>query len=278
MKPPVAHFRGARFLRLLQAQWAEQRRVWGLFLLVAIAVYALLMLILLATDHGRSGRTSVQAVMLWSGLMVSGTVFASQYLSALRRPESALLLLTRPASVLEKWLLAVLTIAVAYPVAYLLAGTLINLAVSALGYMWEMAYYHTRLADGASPDLPDRLEYALFIPFKTYANPDLLRPAAQLSWLLAHVGFSGLALLGSIYFRRIAGIKTGVVVFVIFLLTLLLGTTVGFRMEHLGWWVASPSTESLPALFWLINSLFWLLTPALLWLCALLALRERDLA
>ncbi|MDO5653600.1 MAG: hypothetical protein Q4G39_05805 [Brachymonas sp.] len=279
MKPATC-FAPSRFLRLLRAQWAEQRRAYGLFLLVVFATQALLMLIMLAMEHGRAGQTGTQAFFFWLGLLVSGMVFASQYFAALRRPESALLLLTRPASTCEKWLLAALTVLVAYPLAYTLCITLVNAAAGAVGYQWDLARATELLPEGITHSaLPEPRDYALFVPFATYQDSSLQAPASQWAWLLVLAGLSGFAVLGSIYFRKLAGLKTAVVCFVVFLLTVLLSSTLGFHLEHLAWWLVLSGEASAPSLlWWLVNALFWLGVPALLWLCALLALRERDLA
>ena len=45
MKPATTAFQTARFLRLLRAHWAEQRRSYALFWLIVAALHVLLMVI-----------------------------------------------------------------------------------------------------------------------------------------------------------------------------------------------------------------------------------------
>ena len=283
MNPPTTFFSASRFVRLARSHWAEQRRGYGLFLLVVAALYALMLLIFMAMDHGRAAKTGFQSVSFYACLLFSGAVFASLYFAALRRPESALLLLMRPATTTEKWALAAVFVLLAYPVAYGLAITAIHAVASVVGYQWDLAYVANLTIAGHQPStLPDPADYTLFVPFIAYAKEhSAIQRNAQWAWLQIYVGLTGLALRGSIFCRKVAGLKTAVLAFVVFLLTLLWGSLFSFRPDLLAWWELDKlpertSSAAMP-LVWSANGLFWLAVPCLLWLCALLALQERDL-
>ena len=270
MKPATTAFQAARFLRLLRAHWAEQRRSYGLFWLVVMALHVLLMVILLTVSHGKGGQTEVQNVVFWCGLIASGAVFAGLYFSALKKTGAALVLLTRPATTLEKWLLAALFALLVWPLAYTLSATIINLFAGMIGYQWHAMY---NAANGYTPP-PDWLEFSLFVPFFT---------SWHIAILLLYAGTTGFVMLGSLYFNKNSTIKTAVAAFVLFLLTFLLFyiyDSIGFRLEldALSWWdsFAGPTITSTRRAW--ANILFWLVTPTLVWICAFLALREKDLA
>ena len=265
---PITCFNPRRFARLASAHWAEQRRNYSLLLLAVLAVYALLLLISLSISNGGVGDTSAQSLFFFAGLMLSGVVFAGLYFSALRRPESALLLLTRPASAFEKWLLALLWVLLLYPLLYTVCTLPINWLASVLGLQWHTERcLHLQAVSNVACTLPD-------------PQDNIMQPSLQISLMLLFAGAAGLALLGSIWFRRLAVLKTAVIAFVLFLISLFLAFTFNWSMGGLAWWSVfepAPRTDT-NALYWLANALFWLATPALLWLCALLALKERELA
>ena len=279
---PITCFNPRRFARLASAHWAEQRRNYSLLLLAVLAVYALLLLISLSISNGGVGDTSAQSLFFFAGLMLSGVVFAGLYFSALRRPESALLLLTRPASAFEKWLLALLWVLLLYPLLYTVCTLPINWLASVLGLQWRTEHcpHHLPVVPNSECTLPDPSNYALFLPFINHGQRHIMQPSLQISLMLVFAGVAGLALLGSIWFRRLAMLKTAVIAFVVFLISLFLGSVFNWNMQALAWWSVfepAPRTDT-NALFWLANALFWLATPALLWLCALFALKERELA
>ena len=118
------------------------------------------------------------------------------------------------------------------------------------------------------------LEFSLFVPFFT---------SWHIAILLLYAGTTGFVMLGSLYFNKNSTIKTAVAAFVLFLLTFLLFyiyDSIGFRLEldALSWWdsFAGPTITSTRRAW--ANILFWLVTPTLVWICAFLALREKDLA
>ena len=271
MKPATTFFQLARFKRLLRAHWAEQRHSYGRFWLVVAAIHGLVMLISLIVSVGSAGHTSSQAFFFWLGLFASGIIFSGLYFSALRRPESTLLLLTRPATALEKWLSAALFILLAWPLAYTASATLINTVISTLSYQYSVS-------TSKPENWPKAEDFALFIPLLQNSKELLL---SHIAWLIAYCGLMGYVLFGSVYFKKHAGIKTGILAFVIFLLTIFISsmasTAASINPEFLAWWKPDRMSHLLLFRKWLANTLFWCVLPALMWVCALLALREKDL-
>lgn len=267
MKPATTAFQWPRFKRLLRAQWAEQRRGYGRFWLVVAAIHGLVMLISLIISSGATGHTNSQAFFFWIGLFASGIIFSGLYFSALRRPESTLLLLTRPATALEKLLTAAFFTLVLWPLAYTASTTLINILASNIGQL-----FHQQLIKEKFNYTKD---FTLFIPFLQTPAISFL---SQVAFLLIYTGLSGYTLFGSIYFNKNAGIKTGALTFVVFLLTIFISLSIlPQNPDSLAWWKENQFADHFPFRRWLSNILFWLLLPTLIWLCALLALREKDL-
>lgn len=273
MQTVTTHFNAARFMRLLRAHWAEKHRNFLHFWLAVAGINALPMFLMLIVGSGMGGRNSFQSGIYWPGLIISGLILSTLHFSALRKPESTLVLLTRPASILEKWLLAAFFILIVWPLAYTLSATAINIISSIIGYQLDTTYK-------ISPSPPaEKTDYLPFVPFISTIGKDT-SAFAHLGLLQIYAGLCGFALLGSIYFRKNPGIKIAAVAFVIFQITLLL-TAITFgqmQLSILSWW--TPQTLSANLLFrqWISNLLFWLAVPALLWLSALRALYEKDVA
>lgn len=277
MKTTCSCFNLSRFTRLARAHRAENQRSYLLFLVVVVGIYALWQLFMLAMSYGRSGTTNSQAAMFFPGFILSGTIFATQYFSALRRPESSLTLLMRPASTFEKWLLAVVVVLLVYPITYTVIFTAINAVVGELGYRIRLIEINSIIATGVPKVLPNSEDYATFIPFTQIGGVALA---------LIYTACTALAVLGSVYFRKIAALKMAALCFALFLITLFWLSIFGFKVHYLAWWSwGAKDLQKMSQLLstpeviflWLSNILFWLLVPILLWLCALLALRERDL-
>ncbi|QTD45068.1 hypothetical protein [Ottowia testudinis] len=262
-------FNAGRFALLARAQWAERWRGWAVFLLVGTLLYALLLGLVLTGSEGSGLRTSDQASYFFVGWLLSGAVFAGQYFAALRRPESSLLLLMRPATAFEKWLLAALVVLLAYPLAYALVVSLLHLPAAALAYQIRLTHEAQALAS----------DYAVFSPLGGHANEAAMGSRARLAWAVMYVGLTGYVLACSIWFKRSAGLKALVLGFAVFLCTSLVLSVPGARVNALlGWFSRAPLPHDGNALYWLANALLWIGVPLLLWLAALQALRERDLA
>lgn len=277
MKTTCSCFNLSRFTRLARAHRAENQRSYLLFLVVVVSIYTLWQLIMLSMSDGRTGTTETQSAMFFSGLIISGTIFATQYFSALRKPESSLSLLMRPASTFEKWLLAVLVVLTVYPIIYTIIITPLNAIMGELGYQIRFADIAARIKAGSKMELPTPQNYATFIPFTQVWSVPLV---------LIYTGCTALSVLGSVYFRKIAALKMAALCFVLLLITLFFASIFRFNTQYLSWWdwdsrylqktIQILSSTQTTLMLW-VNIQFWLLVPTLLWLCALLALRERDL-
>lgn len=282
--PPNSHFSWRRFAALAHAQWLERRRAWAVFAAVGAVLYTLILGLSLGGSHYTSMTTTQQAPLFVAGLMVSGTVFASLYFSALRRPDSALLLLMRPASVLEKWLLAVLSVLLLYPMAYTLVVTPLNALAGSLGYQMHLASHTQALAASSVSSLaPDPDAYATYVPLlRLFTHTESLRALAILETLqlaCLYLYATGLAVLGGVYFRKAVGLKTGVLALVLGMVAILMSNLTNVQLDTLTPWLAHSELWAVPGtLVWTIALLWWLGLPMLLWASAARALYERDLA
>ncbi|KFN49934.1 hypothetical protein P873_08810 [Arenimonas composti TR7-09 = DSM 18010] len=246
------------------ATWLEERRTWAWFLGVGVIVHCLLVLALLLPGAGSFTLSKASQGGLWiAGLVITGTIFAGRYFQAMARRESALLLLTRPATAFEKWLLAVLVVAVAYPLAYTLAFQICNIpagliAASQAGELMAIS------GDSYAYLKPE--DYGVLRPWQAM-------PAAGWATLVPVVlALQGFALLGSLYFHRWPFIKTLVAGFGL-MLVLILIAGVGGNDTFFAFW-HERDRHGLPAQLVLGGT--WLLIPALVWLAALFALQERQ--
>lgn len=264
-------FDASRFLRLARAQWAEQWRGWAWFLGVCIILHFVALLLVVSGSNGFLAlHFDTQRMLYFVGLFLTGPVFAGRYFQAFGNRESAGVLLMRPASSFEKWLLAVLVVLVAYPLAYSLAFQVLNLpaALYALGL---------KTAEVA-PDPNDPASvwwslqnYGVLWPWSAFSERGTL--PTVLLWLAV---FKGFAVLGSLYFRALPFLKTLVVGFVVFLLLVLVVELLdGHPEQFFAWWAEEDRPGGWRAVF---LPAAWLLVPGLLWLGALFALRERQVS
>lgn len=275
-------FEIARFRRLAAAQWMEGWRTWAWFLATGVLLHFLLLLGSLLTDGGAGLMThDGQMAIYFMGLFLTGPVFAGRYFQGMAQRESAGVLLMRPASAFEKWALAVLVVAVAYPLAYSLAFMACNLPGAWVAADLAEARHAARVAEGMvsglrGDELPvfDPEQYRLFLPWHPWVEAE--GDGGMLPVVLWLTGLQAFALFGSLYFRAMPFIKTLVlgVALVIASVTLpLFFGNVGGGFEK--FW--DPGVSLLPLQRALYGAA-WFGTPALLWLACLLALREREVA
>lgn len=268
-------FDASRFLRLARAQFAEQWRTWGWFLGVGVIVhFVLMMLVLFADSRGHRGlHQELQAMILFAGFYLTAPIFAARYFQGMARRESAGIILMRPASAFEKWLLAAGVVLVAYPLAYALAFQVVNLPAS----LYAEVRLAAELAGGvAGPAFDYRGNQPVFGPLLPWQAFDGWREAVHVFLFVATL--QGFGLLGSLYFRAMPFIKTVVAGFVLLLAVIFVVIVTDGRVEtFLGWWEPDrvrPNDGLLPVLM----PLAWCLVPGLVWLAALFALREREAA
>lgn len=262
----------ARFRRLIAATWVENRRAWAWFLAIGIIVHCVLCVVLLVPEHGyRALSEDGQGIIWLLGLVLTGIIFAGRYFAAMARRESALVLLMRPASAFEKWLLAVLVVAVLYPVAYTLAFQVCNVPAALIAEALAHAAGDAAAAAGSDAAGLADVRFGVFLPWTLFE-----KPAAWYTLFSMLGALQAFAMLGSLYFRSFPFIKTILAGFILALL-LILATTIGGGDPDLflGYWVTERELHRWQQLLF---PAAWIAIPALTWLASLVALRERQVA
>jgi hypothetical protein len=260
-----------RFLRLAAVHWAEYGRAYLWFMGIGVAVH--LCVWLLITGAGRQAERysiDLQIMVFVCGYVLSGVLFAGRYFSVLARNESALTYLMRPASTFEKFLLALLVVALLYPLAYTIAFQLCNLPGAWLGQAARDALAVAADDEPLTVYMINQ-DYGPYLPFT-----DADAPRWELNLFLGGIGLQGLVVAGVLYFRRVAWLKTVVALFVLLvvvlpLLTVLFGASPGqlFLDNPFG-----DASAGLEAWRWVL----WIGVPALFWASAFFFLRERALS
>lgn len=265
----AAFFSWRRFTLLAQAHWAEHMRQYLGHLLVTGILYCVLLVFALSLSRGEVFVTGGQSAFYFWGLYLTGFVFAGRYFDGMARRESALLALMRPASVLEKWLLCVLVVVVAYPVAY----TLLFLAISWPAQGLSMALRAVSLA----PAPVDPQDYTLFVPLVRQPHREsLLSLPQQWAFFIAAWALQAVAVTGALYFRKAAMLKTLALGVVLFVITVLIAALAGTRHEVLfAWWLGGRAPGGLAV--HVLNAGVWVVLPALLWWQTYQHLREKEL-
>lgn len=264
----------ARFTRLARAQWAEYRRTYAWFIAIGVIVHFVLLLALLSERDGyRLLTVDGQSGFYLVGLFLTAPIFAARYFQAMGERESAGLLLMRPASKLEKWLLAVLVVAVLYPVVYSLAFYVCNLPAAMYAQAAAAQEDAARVAVEINPRLNSMppQEFGLYLPGENFQSwRHVVQTALTLNSLQAF------AVLGSLYFRSFPALKTIVAAFVQLLVVMLVTTLAGGESQlFLDYW--NSERELVPWQQWFFP-VAWFAIPGLLWLASLFALGEREVA
>jgi hypothetical protein len=267
-----------RFARLARAHWAESWRRYAWFLAAGMLLHGVISIIFFAGGNGYTAfDTKGQTGFYFTGLFVLASIFAGRYFLTMSTRASALLALMRPASVFEKWLLAALTVAVLYPLAYTLAFYLVDAPDQWLAYgqakhqALQQALDLARHPDGIRRVAVDLDEYRLVFPWTGMKG---WRDAAGL--LLILYSLQGMAVFGSLYFRTVPFIKTGLSCVFLFLACVLLSTAFRSRPDVvLGYWDHQRSLSTLQEIFY---PALWLAFPGLFWLASFLALKEREIS
>lgn len=260
-----------RFIKLASVQWAEHGRGYLWFLAIGIAVHLCVVLLIAAGGMAAHAYAlEMQIAVFVVGYLLTSGLFAGRYFSALARRESALTLLMRPASSFEKWLLAVLVVAVLYPIAFTLAFQVCHLPAAWLAEAARDAEVAANQAREQTvfPYLAN-LEYGPYVPFVVGGNRVL-----ELHLLAAGAALQGLVVAGTLYFRRLALTKTLVFLFVLAIILIpLLAVVTGANPGRLLYVEESVWPRPLP-LPWIV--MVWAGMPALFWLGNLFLLRERE--
>lgn len=262
--PQSRAFHAPRFALLLRAQWAEQSRSWGAFLLVFASIYALCLLLALSTSGYAMLKTSGQGFYYSAGLLVSGYLFAGRYFAGIDKREGNLLLLMQPASANEKMLVAALVILLLYPLAYTAMFELLTWPARKLAY--GLALADSRLGRSA----PQAEDYAAFWPFVQDARNHAM--IALMYW-----GLAGYSIACSLYFRSAALLKSWALAAALFLFTAIWAIFSRPNSDMLAVWWQKDSVSIEPSAH-LLTAALWLGIPLLLWLSAYWNLRERQLS
>ena len=259
-----------RFGRLAAVLWAENGRGYLWFLGIGVLVHFCVWLLL--TQGGSRPEQyddGLQTATYCGGYLMTAVLFAGRHFSALSRRESALTYLMRPASALEKTLLAFLLVAVAYPLAYTVAFQVCNLPGAWVGDAARDALLAAPGKDSNALYLKNR-QYGPYLPFT-----DPKTPAWEWNLFLGTAAIQALVVAGLLFFRKAAGLKTLVAMFQLFVVAIpLLSSASGavpFRL-FLGTPVP-PGHPGLQAWIWVL----WIGVPALFWASAWCLLREREL-
>lgn len=264
-----------RFLRLAAVHRAEHGRAILWFLGIGIAVHFCAWLLLTQGGAARQHyATEMQSVVFVAGYLLTAPLFAGRHFAALSERGSALTLLMRPASAFEKFLLAFLVVAVFYPLAYALAFQVCNLPGAALGEAARDALLVVESAKpgGGAAKYWSARDYSPYLPFAGGRTTF----AWELNLLLATSALQALVMVGSLYFRRLAWLKTLVAMFALVVLVVpLLSVLFGGSIHRLFLDAAARASEP-----WLRAWLpvLWVGMPALFWASAFFLLRERELS
>jgi hypothetical protein len=256
------------------ALWVEQRRGWGWFLFVGSLLLALVYLFAASIGGASAFTTEAQEVFYVIALFMSAPVFAGRYFLAMGRTEAALLVLMRPASTFEKWLLALLVVAIGYPLAFSVAFELVNVPAWLMARASAAEQFATAAAAGDQAMAMTRFapeNFRLFVPWDIGPDDAHVIPAIFL-WML---GMQGFAVLGSLHFHGMALLKTILAAFVLMIVLSMLSALTGGTPETvLTLWNVDAELSRGNTV---VALLFWFGVPGLLWLAAYFALQEREI-
>jgi hypothetical protein len=278
-------FDARRFARLAKAEWVERRRGWAWFFGVLLILHFLYVAVALAGEHSyRDFTVTAQGAVFAIGMFLAAPVFAARHFMALSRPGPALLALMRPASTFEKWLLMVLVVCVAFPLACHLAFYVCDVPATWLArarWMDELARLAAQTGAGAesahaSRESLEKLDLGLF----HMGGHGKGIAAEWLAFSLYILVLQGFAVAGSVLFKRAPFLKTLLAGFLVLLASILAATYFDSDPgQLLGYWSRQgPVAQALSALQHRVFAGTWILVPGLLWLATWLGLREREVA
>ena len=268
-------FKPTRFGRLLRAHWAEKWREYAWFVAVLAMLDVVALVIVFVSVYG-SGlypfQFRGQAQWYMMGLFCSGVIFAARYFRQMPNPGASLILLMRPASVFEKWLMAFLVIGVFYPLAYTLLYVLLNYPVVQLAESlapalstckectFDFRFYFPLL----TADIAETVEYSDKNSFRSQVFFFILLSAAQ--ELIAG---------GMVFFKNSPVLKTVLGTFLLFSISMGMSffPQMGIFEMHYG-----ISAIEYNALDYVVSIGLWLGLPALLWVALYFHLKEREVA
>ena len=262
-----------RFARLAKATWAENRRAWAWFFGVVVMLHFVLVLIQLADGRGFNALdVDGQRGTFLFGLYLTAPIFAARHFQGLARPGSALLVLMRPASSFEKWLLAVLLVAVAYPIVFHLAFYLCDIPA----YLVARSQLEQFAATNQNADVVDAALKNWQVNGRLYFLPADASRGSLLTLVLALGALQAFAMLGTLVFRAMPFIKTLLAAFLVLLVCVLFGASMDSDPSpFFEYW--TQDVFRTPMQRWALP-VVWVAVPVLLWLATFVALREREVA
>lgn len=271
-------FNVRRFGRLWRAHWAESWRYYAWF----TGVLAMVDVVFVAIFLGTQSRSSLvtfqfegQAAWYLTGLLVSGTIFAGRHFRELADPGSALTMLMRPASALEKWLLAFVCTSLLFPLVYTLGYCLLNYPVVQLA---KVLYVAPDVCENCRRYVPD---FRFYVPLFTNGSRDYTSMPTQtffrleVFFLLALWSVQALVLSGTVFFKRSPVLRTALLCFLLGVTLLLLGT-----VPAMGVFWSPPADEVVMrgTVEYVVSLMLWTCLPMLLWMAAFFHLKEREVS
>jgi hypothetical protein len=216
-------FDAQRFFRLARAHFAEHRREYFWFAAGAALVDVVIQIIAFSLEmHG--GRLfmefqfSGQSIQFTIGLLVTAMIFSVRYFKDLTQPGPALLVMMRPASSFEKFLLALLVVGFLFPLVFSVVFWALNYPVVELA-----GSLYTPLKP--CPDCETKVfsDFTHYFPFRTVQR-DIWGAAAQANQVGTNVYtfvmlwiMQGIAVGSTVFFRRGGILRTAAAGFLLFL-------------------------------------------------------------
>lgn len=250
-----------RFRRLASVYWAERGRehLWFLGICVALHICAWLLVSGAGKKPYHYWQSSADGIYSF-GLFVTALLFTGLHFAPLFRRGSALTWLMRPASTLEKFALAFLTVAVLYPLAYTLVFQIWHIPAALMaqatippgqGHLWE------------APEL-------LFLPFITTESR-----TDDASFFLILNALQALVAAGMLRFGNLAWLKTLLFLFLFTLVALPLLSVL--TQSDLSLLLPSGTLAEEASVLRLWRWVLWIGVPGLFWASACFYLRDREL-
>ncbi len=249
-------FKLSRFWQLCVAKFGEKKRQTGWFIAVIAMIYFLLIMLVIVEDSVY--KFEAQMFFYFAGLLTTGFVFSARYFSDFDQQNSALIAIMQPASVFEKWLLAVITVVIIYPVIYTVIYVFMTLPAA---FLW------TDISEANETNI-------LFLPFMNYSDIDAF--TFMPCWL-AYQAICAYSLMTSVKFKKHPLLKTFVLAFCLLLLFSLFTILFNTRLEVF----FSYFFEYMPKIsvqVYIANFLFWVLPSLTLWLASYYAFAKRELS
>jgi hypothetical protein len=275
-------FDAARFGRLMRSHWAENRRTYGWFAAVAAIVDAIVIVLFFAggatsNEYG-AFEFSEQVVWFATGLFITAPIFAARYFENLGSTGAALVTLMRPASIFEKWLMALVWVGLLFPLAYTALYALLHFPSVSLAHALREAY------ELQNPETTSVRNFDFYIPFIHYGG--WVEDAVAAKKFVVREMFVALLVSGlqafcvacKVYFKKAAALKTALLAFVLMLLVLGVPAVLDLNpMRFATYWLHSHEQGVQFSVWERVLALAVLPgVPVLLWWAVYVNLQERE--